>query len=320
MKFDAAVQALVHTAWDWAEGGFASITNRLGLVREPDADPSMPFYGSPWGKEWVQALVDDDGVHRLELLVEETSPGRRGFSQSKLVSLGRKYRDKLDGYVKRVANVKGSPTFLGELGARGFPADEDAHVLALWPAENARLMLTMRNEGPDTPYWISIVVRPPSTNRAPTARPSSMSLRGPSIDVRFDAAIRAIHASRWDWSGASLGEDVDRVGIVPTPGTDPQRFEFAVESTSPPPGGFSDIEHETLDRDYCEKLETYVQRAERILGRPKFNDGLAHKNFPKDENAQFLALWPLKSARVMIMYRNEGPDSPFWISIVVRPR
>lgn len=322
MKFDAAIQALVHTAWDWTEGGFAAVAAQLGLAREPEAraDASLPFFVSPWGKEWVQALVDDGIVHRLELLVEETGPGRRGFSPRQLASLGRKYRDKLDTYVSRVVRIKGSPRFFGELGAQGFPSDEDAHMLALWPAENARLMLTLRNEGPDTPFWISIVVRPPSTGRAPTARPSTTNLRAASTDARFDSAVRAIHASRWDFAGATLAEDVDRVGILPTPGTDPQRFEFVVESATPPRSGFSDVVRDTLDRDYCEKFESYVQRAERVLGRPKFNDGMARRGFPDDERALFLALWPLKTARVMLMLCNEGADAPFSISLVVRPR
>ena len=43
------------------------------------------------------------------------------------------------------------------------------------------------------------------------------------------------------------------------------------------------------------------------------------KGFPKDETAEHLALWPMKTARIMISFRNEGPEVPYWISILARP-
>lgn len=345
MKFDAAISALSHTAWDWTEEGFAALADTLGLVREPDADPAMPAYVSPWGKEWVQAIVEDGRVQRLELLVEEKSPTWRPFTSRKLVALGRKFRDKLDGYVKRVEAIKGTPAFVGDPGATGFPADEDAHVLAMWPAENARLMLTMRNEGPDTPFWISIVVRPPATGRSPTSRPSAPSLYapprrpstsavfrpgtarpvttqsdGPSLHPRFVTALEAIAAMRWDWSTPTVPAQLVPIGLSMAPGDDPQRIELVLETTPPPPGGFIEARADLLDDEYCEKFERYVEVAKEILGRPKFHDGMAARGFPSDERAQFLALWLLKTARVMILYSNEGYDSPFTITIVIKPR
>lgn len=348
MKFDSAIQALVHTVWDWTEEGFEAIAGTLGLVREADADPEMPAYVSPWGKEWVQAIVEDGNVQRLELLVEDKSPAWRPFTSRKVAALSRKFRDKLDAYVKHVAAVKGTPTFLGEPDASGFPADENAHVLALWPAENARLMLTMRNEGRDTPFWISIVVRPPETGRAPTSRPSAPAMFGPSarqstpamhapprrpstsavfrpgtvrpvsdappLNARFVSALETIGSIRWDWSPEALPaqiEQIQQIGLAPTAGPDPRRLEFVLESNR---------KRLVLDQEYCEKFERYVEAAEQILGRPKFNDGMAARNFPEDERAQFVAVWPLKTARVMVMYRHDDDDDAYALSIVVKPR
>lgn len=345
MKFDVAISALSHAAWDWTEEGFEAVANRLGLVREPDADPAMPAYVSPWGKEWVQAIVEDGRVARLELLVEEKSPTWRPFTTRKLAALGRKFRDKLDGYIKRVHAVKGTPTFFGEPGATGFPADEDAHVLAMWPAENARLMLTMRNLGPDTPFWISIVVRPPANARLPTSRPSAPSLFAPprrpstsamfrpgtvrpvsapadgsELHPHFVTAIETIAAMHWDGAtGAPLAQ-LASIGLPLAPSDDPQRIELVLESTEPPLGGFTEERADLLDDEYCEKFERYVEVAKEILGRPKFCDGMAARSFPSDEHAQFLALWHLKTARVMILYRNDGYDAPFTIAIAIRPR
>jgi hypothetical protein len=346
MKFDVAIQALVHTTWDWTEDGFEAVVGTLGLVREADADPEMPVYVSPWGKEWVQAIVEDGSVQRLELLVEDKSPAWRPFTSRKLAALGRKFRDKLDVYAKRVAAVKGTPTFQGESGASGFPPDEDAHVLALWPAENARLMLTMRNEGRDTPFWISIVLRPPATGRTPPSRPSAPAMLGPStrpsapslyapprrpstsavfrpgtarplndaspLNARFVPALEAIASNRWDWSPEALPAQLEPIGLAPAAGPDPLRLEFVLESTRK--GGL------VLDQEYCEKFERYVEAAKEILGRPTFNDGMAARDFPEDERAQFIALWPLKTARVMVMYRHEDDDDAYTLSIVVKPR
>ena len=345
MKFDAALQALVHTAWDWTEGGFEAVMKQLGLEREPDADPEMPGYTTPWGKEWAQAIIEDGNVERLELLVEAKSPMWRPFTTRKLTALVRKFIDKHDAYVKRVSAVKGTPTFLGEHEATGFPPDEDAHRLAMWPAENARLMLIMRNEGPDTPVWISIVLRPPAIGRSPTSRPSTSTLHAPPrrpstsavfrpgtarpattasdvppLDPRFVHAIEVISATKWRWTSDALPALVDAVGIPATPTDDPQRVQLVLEQASPPPGGFTDDEMEALDQEYCEKLERYVDAAKEILGKPKFNNGNAARGFPPDERAEILVLWQLKTARVMLMYCNDDEDTPFSMSIVVKPR
>jgi hypothetical protein len=327
MKFDAAIEALSTVTWDWSEAGFAAIAADLGLTREPDADPELPSYESSWGKEWVQAIVEDGAVERVELLVDETSPGWRNFSAKKLEVLARKYRDKLAAYVKRATTVLGPPTFEGERGAAGFPDDEDPYVLAMWKRDSARLMLMARNEGPDTPFWISIVVKPAAAARAPTSRASRPIMRAPTrqssaslnvaLAARFDSAIKRISAMRWDWSAPDLAQTIAEIGIPST--GDLERVELVVESREPGSEGFSDDEAEDLDTEFYEKHAGYVQRAQAIVGKPKFNDGRSRKGFPADETAHFLALWPLKKARLMVLYRNEGPHTPFTISIVVKP-
>jgi hypothetical protein len=345
MKFDAALQALVHMAWDWTEEGFETTARQLGLERERDADPELPAYTTPWGKDWAQAIIEDGNVVRLEVLVEAKSPAWRPFTARKLAALVRKFRDKHDAYVRRIAAIKGTPKFVGDADASGFPTDEDALRLALWPAENARLMLILRNEGPDTPVWISIVLRPPAIGRSPTSRPSTSSLHAPPrrpstsavfrpgtarpatsvsdaspLDARFAPALEAIASIKWRWSSDALPAPIESIRLPATASTDPQRVQFLVEKASPPPGGFTDDEMEAIDQDYCEKLERYVDAAKAILGKPKFYNGNAARGFPKDERAELLALWQLKTARVMVMYCNDGEDEPYTISIVVKPR
>jgi hypothetical protein len=325
MKFDLAIQALGTTTWDWSERGFAALLAELGLTREADADPAMPNYESPWGNEWVQAIIEDGAVERLEVLVEDTSPRWRPFTTKKLEALGRKYRDKLAAYVKRAEAVLGAPTFYGDAGTPGSPDDEDGYVLALWRRDTARLMLIARNEGPDTPYWISIVIKP-LTARAPTARASRPVMRAPTRQssvalngARFDTALDKIASVRWDWSTPS-DEILEKLALPAK--RDGDRIELAVESRSPPSGGFSDDDHEDLSNEYLEKYDLYVQRAQRILGKPKFNDGMATKGYPQDEPGEHAAVWQLKTARVMLVFRSGPPegDAPYSLSIVIRPR
>jgi hypothetical protein len=327
MKFDVAIEAVGNVTWDWSEPGFAAILDSLGLTRESDADPEMPSYTSAWGKEWAQAIVEDGAVERVEFLVEETSPGWRHFSAKKLEVLARKYRDKLAAYVKRATGVLGAPAFEGDRGTAGFPDDEDPYVLAMWRRDNARVMLMARNEGPDTPFWISIVVKPAAAARAPTARASRPVMRAPTRQssaslnaataARFDSAIKRISSMRWDWSAPDLAQTLAEMGLPST--GDLTRVELLVESKEPGSEGFDDDELEDLDTEYYERFEGYVQRAQAILGKPKFHAGRTHKGFPSDETAHFLALWPLKKARLMLMYRNDGAHSPFSISVVVKP-
>ncbi|HEY5949781.1 MAG TPA: hypothetical protein VIV40_30005 [Kofleriaceae bacterium] len=327
MKFDAAIQAVGTVTWDWSEAGFASLLEELGITREPDADPEMPNFLSPWGKEWVQAHIEDGAAHRIEFLVEERSPGWRLFNAKKLDVLGRKYRDKLAVYVKQATAVLGVPAFYGDQGKPGFPDDEEGYVLAMWRRDTARIMLAARNEGPDTPFWISIIVKPSAAARAPTSRASRPVMRAPTrqsassldaqLGARFDTAIKTLGGVRWDWAALDLAPIVAEIGLRST--GDAARIELVVESKSPVSDGFDEDELEDLDTEYYEKFEGYVQRAQRVLGKPKFNDGAARKGFPKDETANFLALWPLKKARLMIMFRNQGAASPFEIVLVVKP-
>lgn len=163
---------------------------------------------------------------------------------------------------------------------------------------------------------------------APPRRPSTSAVFRPGtmrpmndaapLNARFVPALEAIAAIRWDWSPEAMPAQLEQIALAPAPDPDPRRVEFIVEST--PSLGSRALEINALDQEYCEKFERYVDAAKELLGRPRFNDGMAARGFPKEERAQFVALWPLKTARVMVMYRNEDDDELYTISIVVTPR
>jgi hypothetical protein len=160
MKLDAALKAISSSTWDWSKTGFETGLARLGVERDPDADDEMPTYASPWGEEWVQAIVEGDRVERVEFLVEATEPDDEDFTADQMTTLDRDYTKKFAAAVAHAEKLLGKPAFNGGIDTKGFPQDEEANALALWTLPTARMMLTSRNDGADTPFWIAIVVKP----------------------------------------------------------------------------------------------------------------------------------------------------------------
>ena len=58
--------------------------------------------------------------------------------------------------MKRATAVLGAPAFNGNNDSSGLFEDEDGYAFAMWRLDTARLIVMARNEGPDTPVWISI--------------------------------------------------------------------------------------------------------------------------------------------------------------------
>lgn len=78
-------------------------------------------------------------------------------------------------------------------------------------------------------------------------------------------------------------------------------------------------EYENKVDEYFEKFEATVSAVTSVAGRPAFNDGFGSDGFPADQDAQWLALWHLPGARLMVQQKNEDRDLPFRITIVVAP-
>jgi len=79
------------------------------------------------------------------------------------------YEDKIDEYTDKFENVArdlqealGKPSFKDGASAKGFPEDQDATWLALWPARNARVMLQQKHEDREFPFRLLLVVAPPT--------------------------------------------------------------------------------------------------------------------------------------------------------------
>ena len=81
-----------------------------------------------------------------------------------------------------------------------------------------------------------------------------------------------------------------------------------------------DLEYEdTVDEFYKKFLVTTKQLTEP-LGQPAFSDGAAANGFPDDQDAVWLSLWNLPTARFMVQQKHEDRDIPFRLCFVVAPR
>jgi hypothetical protein len=77
------------------------------------------------------------------------------------------YEDKVDEFyakyqsvVREATQAIGKPAFDNGAAAEGFPVDQDAVWLALWPSADARYMIQLTHEDRELPFRIVIVVTP----------------------------------------------------------------------------------------------------------------------------------------------------------------
>jgi hypothetical protein len=78
-------------------------------------------------------------------------------------------------------------------------------------------------------------------------------------------------------------------------------------------------EYEDKVDEFFNKFELAVSTAETVLGKPVFNDGMGSPDFPPEEEAEWLALWPLETVRVMVQQKHEDKELPFRLCLVFVP-
>lgn len=81
----------------------------------------------------------------------------------------------------------------------------------------------------------------------------------------------------------------------------------------------SGAEYEDKVDEFFALWEHAVAAAEIELGRPAFDDGGAARGYPEDQDAVWLALWPLPTGRLMIQELHEDRELPFRLAVVVTP-
>jgi hypothetical protein len=151
-------ERLRHLTWDWRLGNAEEIVSAIA------GDPVSRVAGRVAyrldGMVDVSLYHDDERAIMVEFTVEAFPEPHR------LTSAG--YEDKVDEYfmkyegaVAEAERVLGEPAFNDGAAATGFPEDQDAVWLALWPANNARLMVEQKHEDRELPLRLCVVVAPP---------------------------------------------------------------------------------------------------------------------------------------------------------------
>ncbi|KGU91538.1 hypothetical protein X880_4289 [Burkholderia pseudomallei MSHR4032] len=78
-------------------------------------------------------------------------------------------------------------------------------------------------------------------------------------------------------------------------------------------------EYEDKVDEFFARFEAAVAELTPALGKPVFSDGAAAKGFPDDQEANWLALWHVKNARLMLEQKHESQEFPFRLCFVIAP-
>ena len=137
----------------------------------------------------------------------------------------------------------------------------------------------------------------------------------------FDAILRHAGATRPaplvddGWTRYDL--DQERLDVLASEGL-VERVEVTLEAFVDVPD-LSGAEYEDKVDEFFALWEHAVAAAEIELGRPAFDDGGAARGYPEDQDAVWLALWPLPTGRLMIQELHEDRELPFRLAVVVTP-
>ncbi|MEQ8853028.1 hypothetical protein [Gimesia sp.] len=69
--------------------------------------------------------------------------------------------------------------------------------------------------------------------------------------------------------------------------------------------------------EFKDKFFRTTEAIANSLGKPNFSDSFAASGFPDDQDAVYLTLWNLNTARLMLQLKNEGREIPIRLTLVV---
>jgi hypothetical protein len=145
--------------WTWSKAGAEQAIASLG-ARMVQGAPGRSTYETPEGAR-LSLYSEGDLADFVEITLE-------AFEDPHLLTEG-EYEQKANEFLQkfRVAvatgtRILGPPAFNDGVGRDGFPEDQDAVWLALWPAGNSRLMIEQKHEDKELPIRLCIVVAPPA--------------------------------------------------------------------------------------------------------------------------------------------------------------
>jgi hypothetical protein len=142
--------------WEWSASWWETKAANLGLVQR-EVKGKRRTYHAPNGALW-DIYLDEDSLLLVEIEID--SVAAQSLSDSEYEDAVDEYASKFEMAVKELAARLGKPAFCDGAAAGGFPEDQDAIWLALWPTQNARIMLQQKNEARELPLRLVMVVAP----------------------------------------------------------------------------------------------------------------------------------------------------------------
>jgi hypothetical protein len=148
--------------WRWDPAGWSEIAAELCVteVERAGREGAWRVTCSPLHGHELTVFIYQGQVDSVEVTVDV-------FLDTDELS-GPEYDDKADEFYDKYCSALqaaesafGEPGFNGNMDDEGYPEDQDAEWLALWPAENGRLMIQQKHEDRELPFRICVVVAPP---------------------------------------------------------------------------------------------------------------------------------------------------------------
>lgn len=148
----------IHRAdWQWARSWWESKAKQLHLIHQ-ESKGGRVTYKDVNGLIW-DAYLAGEKLLMLKVTIE-VFEDVVSLSDSEYEDKVDEYTDKFEAAAKNLESALGKPVFCDGAAASGFPNDQDANWLALWPGNNARVMLQQKHEGRDLPFRLCLVVAP----------------------------------------------------------------------------------------------------------------------------------------------------------------
>ncbi len=144
--------------WSWHRRDWDSQVRALGLVPKGEAGTRLKYATSAGTQAWAYT----DGSQVLTLKFELVAlPNTRSISSEVNAATWRSLSANFERTVDAATASLGTPQFVGDPLVPGFPVDQDAARLAIWPLQGARFMLQLVHTDPDAPMLLMIVIAPP---------------------------------------------------------------------------------------------------------------------------------------------------------------
>ena len=145
--------------WTWSKAGAEQVIASLG-ARTVQGVAGRSTYETPEGPR-LSLYSEGDVAEFLEITLEALQDPHL-LSEVEYEQKATEFFQKFQAAVAIGTRILGPPVFNDGVGREGFPEDQDAVRLALWPSGNSRLMIEQKHEDKELPMRLCIVVAPPA--------------------------------------------------------------------------------------------------------------------------------------------------------------